>query len=88
MRTKFPHDHKLRKKLVIQLSREGKSLSYIEILLGYRISESSMQHMLQEHSEIVDPEWIRLLNDDLYRERVVNELLSKYQLDHPALKVA
>jgi hypothetical protein len=66
---------------MICLLQDGKQLDYVYILVGYSICSltPSTRHFLLEHREIVDPEWLRLLEDGVYRERVIAELLEKYR---------
>ena len=79
-RRKLPLDRTLRRKLMVCLLQAGQQQDYVYILVGYSLSSlgCTTQHCLREHREMVDPEWLRLLANDAYRERVVAELLKKY----------
>lgn len=66
---------------MICLLQDGKQQTYVYILMGYSLSslDPGTRHCLREHREIVDPEWIRLIEDDTYRKHVIAKLLENYR---------
>jgi len=79
-RKKMPRNRELRKKLMIQLWKDGWNRDRILLILGYALNRQT-RHLMQEHPEVLSSEFWKLYKDDDYRKEVVERLLRKYGLD-------